>query len=161
MQTGAVIFVLISIASLLGGIWLVILVLRRRAKMQASKSWPTTTATILSSSIPSSRTATDAGTVVRFYADVRYSYRVADREYEGARLGWAGITSDNRATVEHAIKEFHTGARVPVHYDPDDPASAVLRPDVAGVLSRWLWLGIVFIAMGACLLALGWYGRLF
>lgn len=59
---------------------------------------------------------------------VSYAYRVADEEYASSRVRFAVLPSLSRLTT--ASSSSATGTRVEVHYDPANPARAVLEPGV-------------------------------
>ena len=68
--------------------------------------------------------------VYRYQLDLRYAYWVNARDYVGtsAGFGWTAIYG-TREQAETAANRYAPGDNVPVYYDPDHPATAVLEPD--------------------------------
>jgi hypothetical protein len=70
-----------------------------------------------------------------FAVDVRYSYSVAGKSYEGTRVGIREVRQqllDARARAE----SFRTEATVKVFFDPLDPTNALIDRDAGG----WTWV---------------------
>ena len=78
---------------------------------------------------------------------VEYAYTVADHVHASDRWSFAGgeILSDE-ASAERRAKQFPEGAPVTVHYDPEDPATSVIKCGDRGVsLGMWLPGGFTFL----------------
>jgi hypothetical protein len=71
--------------------------------------------------------------------DVAYEYEVAGKRYTGTRYSYDAVRTNTRAW--HAVRDsFPVGSRVPVTYNPDDPAESVLHPGPTGFHLMMLWL---------------------
>lgn len=103
-----------------------------------ARRWPITEGRILASKtksrwMPDTSSASEGSSGGWYYrANVVYEYNVAGNRYEGSRVGmqataWLG---SERAAKKLAAA-FAKGANVEIHYDPDNPRRAVLRPQVA------------------------------
>ena len=93
----------------------------REARMRAQ--WPTVPGWVVRAQVK--RLAADDEAQ---FSDLQvlYTYRVNDREYRGTRL-YAGETGHARV-AEETVSKYRTGADVAVHYNPTDPAVAILEP---------------------------------
>ena len=81
---------------------------------------------------------------------VLYTYRVNNREYRGTRL-YAGGAAHARV-AETTVEKYRTGADVAVHYDPANPAVAILEP--VNLNARFVHLAaLVFGGAGLAMLA--------
>jgi len=117
------------------------LALRRQSA--ASAQWPTGTGKIIGSRIDTETVdnitaVEDEETAGRRHlrhdeevstASVRYSYRVDGREYQSTRLYIGRPVFYGRPGVAAAAAaKYPPQAQVPVYYNPDNPAQAVLEP---------------------------------
>ena len=69
-------------------------------------------------------------TYYRYAPVVAYEYEAAGRKYKNDRIAFGLSPCDSREEAEAMLAGYPKGARVRVHYDPDDPQSSVLQ--VAG-----------------------------
>jgi hypothetical protein len=90
----------------------------------------------------------------RYQTDLRYAYRVGGRDLAGTAIsiGWTEIHG-TREGAEAVIARYPEGSSVDVHYDPADPASAVLEAGTVSASWAPLLLALVFGAAGAGMLA--------
>jgi hypothetical protein len=143
----------IVLPMLLIGVGIVWYARRSRAQIEASKGWPTVQGTIASSSCQ--RRLTDANVYV---AVVNFTYQVSGRDYQGNRLSFGGKVDGNEDEMNKFVAEYPAGKIIPVYYDPQNPAVALLRPDMTGGATVMLWVGLVVtalaIALGVMVLAL-------
>jgi hypothetical protein len=58
---------------------------------------------------------------------VAYEYEAAGRQYKNDLIAFGLGSLDTREEAEAMLGRFPKGARVRVHYDPDDPQSSVLQ----------------------------------
>lgn len=96
--------------------------LRQGLRADASKRWPTTAGIITASALeqlPQNKR--------RYRAAVRYSYQVGAKEYDTDRIFWGG-TEGRRRHMASVVDTYPAGSTVPVHYNPQDPAEAVIDP---------------------------------
>jgi hypothetical protein len=104
-----------------------------------AKSWPVTTGRVVASE------------TTLLYAPapiVRFRYTVGGEEYESDKIQFGRLSSWTEDTARRVATRYPVGAHVKVHYDPDDPDTAVLElaHDAA---RRGVW-------MGAALFVLAW-----
>ena len=85
------------------------------------------------------------------YWKLEYTYTVDGRAYTGTRYAVAGDGRYYRDDLLQILATFPVGARVPVAYNPDDPADAALRPAQPGHLFEWV--GILLAGTVVALLA--------
>jgi hypothetical protein len=112
----------------------------------SARGWERTEGVVLTSSLVRDPYAADRHV---FWAPVvTYSYEVDGTAYTGKRISLTGSGVKNSAggAARQAVHELAAGRRVPVWYDPADPARAALYRH-AGVAS-WVLFG-----MGVCFLA--------
>ena len=133
----------------------------------ASEKWPTTNGSIDLSQLVSGTRRQRLGPVKHYYyPQIRYRYRVGEREYLSERinadsvfiLGARDIT-DFKADPSDAqgiLRRYPGGATVRVFYDPHNPGDALLEP---GPTSNAQWkalFGSLLFASGSVLLLWKW-----
>jgi Protein of unknown function (DUF3592) len=125
------------------GVAVYVVQFRQGLRADASKRWPTSPGSIVSSALEQS-----PGKRWRYRAAVQYRYRVAGKTYEANRVFWGG-NEGRQKHMASVISSYPAGSSVPIHYDPQNPAEAVLNP-TQNVGSRPL----VLYAMGMMTLGL-------
>ena len=94
----------------------------------AARNWPSTTGTLISASVRSSRGS--SSTSRRYQVQLTYRYRVDGKSYTSNRYRLGdGPTAGDYTEREQARQEasrWEEGQEVEVYYDPDEPESAVL-----------------------------------
>ena len=89
------------------------------------------------------------------YYDVNftYSYMVDDKRYLGHQIRlWDPRFQGAKATVKAFVMDNHRGAQVDVHYDPQQPANAVLFPGAdEGRNKVSIWCGSIIFIMSVFL----------
>ncbi len=135
------------------GFWVLILVGMIAFNMVAlailkgwdSKSWPSTNGTIVSSRVKTvttrstSTSKTPGKKRTRYFPEIHYKYQVDGKEFTGNRFAF-GFSNRTKETSKNIVARYPAGAKVPVHYDPDDPEESVLEPGVYTLN----WFGILF-----------------
>jgi hypothetical protein len=140
---GVVIFVVFCSV----GIYLLNKSIKAHRKSKRATQWPTTTATVLESSMEEDPARNAMGAInVNYLIKVKYEYSVSGKIYQGERVTF-GSPSFNFITASNISDQFAEGKQVPVSHDPVDPAESVLAPkNTVGMLS---WVpGAFFVAVG-------------
>jgi len=124
----------------------------RVGKRRQSKSWPTTTATILASRLETHRSEDGATSEVKF----EYGYEVAGRSYKATRWRFGTLPGDGPGSLAH----FKPGSTRAVWYNPNDPAQCTLRPgwtqgDLGMILMSVPVNGFLLVAILAIVLSTG------
>ena len=99
-------------------------------KEKISARWPTTPGTITASVVVEKVSRDkDDNVEIKFYPEVRYSYRIGGREFhcDMRKWGFSELYVD-RDGPEKILAKYPKGGSVPVFYDPADPSNAVLEP---------------------------------
>jgi len=117
-----VMLMLFGVIALAVGVILYVAQFRQGLRADASKKWPKADATILTSALESSPEHKR-----RYRAAIRYRYRVRGKDYESDRIFWAGNEGRKR-NMQSVVATYPKGDGARVHYDPQDPAEAVLDP---------------------------------
>ncbi|MEW6449360.1 MAG: DUF3592 domain-containing protein [Pseudomonadota bacterium] len=114
----------------------------------ACAQWPTAPGWVVRAQVK--RQAADDGDR---YSDLQvlYTYRVNDREYRGTRL-YAGGAPQSRV-AEALVEKYRTGADIAVHYNPADPAVAILEPTSFASARFTNLAAVVFGGAGLAMLA--------
>jgi hypothetical protein len=115
-----------------------------RAQAHASHGWPTVPGVVQESRIDSKWSQHRR----LFRLVLSYRYEIGRDGYDGdmAMFGPSWLTS--RKSTEALAQKYPVGAKVTVHYDPEDPKTAVL--DVSDAIAQennwrvWLFLGFPF-----------------
>lgn len=154
-MAGEWIFFGIGALSFLVGAGLFALADHARRKGARSRTWPWTHALVLESRIEES---TNSRGEEMCAPAIRYRYRAGGKDHESDRIEWGGkaATSD-RAWAQDYVTRFPEGARVKVHYDPDDPGEAVLDPEGMGAANVARFASLVFLTVGVLFMAIAWF----
>jgi len=138
---------------------------RMRQLSSASLGRPTVNGTIVSSDvieewIEEKRSDNDNDSsnvnrkkIPRYQVDLRYAFRVGKRDFVGVNpnWGWTGVYG-RRDTAEQEASRYQPGQTVTVHYDPQHPANAVLKPSNQGGTFAPLVFAAIAAVVGAVLL---------
>ena len=126
--------------------------LQKRADEAAARShdWPTVTGRVVQNMLVT--------TYGRHAPVVAYAYSVDGRDYRRSRIRFGNYTNMNKADAEAILARYPDGGPVEVHYDPDEPGTAVLEPGPAGRswrIAAWaiggplLLLALIFALLAA------------
>jgi len=120
--------VILAIAFLLvidAPIFLAIITVIGRRRIQAAENWKMTFGEIAESGLRTVKKRRKGGT---FVPNVVYTYEVGGQDYRNNRIhfGVDGPTSV-RPWVEEAAAKYPVGKRVNVYYNPQNPADSVLE----------------------------------
>ncbi len=113
-------------------------------KIFASKSWPATPCTILSSRVQSH--SDDDGTT--YSIDILYTYKVNGQTYTSARYNFVGGSSSGFAGKKKVVDQYRPRSRATCYVNPNDPTEAVL---VRGWTTEGIFpfLPVLFLLVGA------------
>jgi len=129
-------------AAVVLGIVLAVESVRARRQAFACAAWPTVPGRVLGARIDTqivdNLTASDEGESGRRHrpaddvvsgAKVRYAYQVGGRDYQSTRI-YVGrpVLSGNPRDAAAIVAKYPPNARVSIHYNPGNPAEAVLEP---------------------------------
>ena len=152
MSSGLIILLVILVTILIGA-GLAWYARRQRARAEVAKQWPTADGTIVSSYVGTRSTDAD-GVSVTHVAVVNFSYQVSGASYQSNRLTFGGNVEGSQAKMTELVGEYPAGKIVPVRYDPKNPATAVLRPDITSAANTMFWVGLLIVAIGVALAAM-------
>ncbi len=79
-----------------------------------------------------------------YTVDVRYSYEVEGRRFEGDRLRYGNESHDSRASAREEQSLLAVGKEVQVYYDPKTPSQSVL---IKGIGLSWLGMALGMMAL--------------
>ena len=130
---------------------------------KASTAWPTVQGTVTSSEVNrESKTRRTNGRSRRsttYSAEVSYTYQVEGAEYSANRVSFGEYSSSNASHAQSIVSRFPAGKEVPVHYNPEDPSTAVLEAGVSWSSYIPLGLGAIFSIVGLIVVAALFFGR--
>lgn len=118
---------------------------REHRQAQDAARWPTAEATILSCSLR------DLGPVEQGVR-LEYSYEVGGHRYVGTRY-YRNDALDSDPELERFVDAHPPGTRLLVHYDPGDPAFAVVATRARRQSRIQYWMGFVLMAGAVIALA--------
>lgn len=120
-----------------------------RRLARASTQWPVTDGKILAAHVATKTHQVPGSRYLYYVPQARYSYEVAGRRYEGdvIRAGIEQFGYGGEVQAQAQIARYPVGATVPVHYDPDNPSTAVLEAAEVGGARNILGGGI-FVLLG-------------
>jgi Protein of unknown function (DUF3592) len=114
--------IIFGVIALAIGVAVYVVQFRQGLRADASKKWPTSRGTIVSSALeqtPENKR--------RYRAAVQYRYRAGGKNYESNRIFWGG-NEGRQKHMTSVVASYPAGGEVRVHYDPQNPAEAVLDP---------------------------------
>src|SRR5579863_2176834 len=136
------------------GVALYVSQFRQGLRATASKRWPLSPGTVIASALEKSPDGR-----WRYRAAVQYRYRAGGKEYQSDRIFWGG-NEGRQKHIASVIAAYPQGSKVSVHYDPQNPAEAVLDP-AQHIGSRPLVLyAMAMITLGLFVLTGGVYALL-
>jgi hypothetical protein len=124
-------------------------ILQDLAHQSLATRYPRASGTITHSQVVQHRG--NDGTTYGF--EVRYSYEVDGRSYEGTRYRYGSWNSSDRDLADDAARRFPVGATVSVFHHPETPADAVL---LTGVQGHDLFM-LLFMSPFNLVMFGGWY----
>jgi Protein of unknown function (DUF3592) len=124
---------------------------KARRGSASSKSWPTVPGAITASAVKVPRALTsDEDTDCS--VEIRYSYRVGAKDYEGKRIHSGRDAMTTRLIAEEVTAKYPVGSHVDVHYRPDRPGTAVLEPRDTANLAALIAFLVVFSCIAGVLI---------
>jgi hypothetical protein len=124
----------------------------QRAKFAPSKYWPSVVGTITASTLEKANAKGPS-----YSAAVRYSYRVAGKDYESNRIFW-GPNEGTQKEMADIVAAYPVGRDVWVQHEPKNPANAVLEPGRnTGLTASVLFYAVAMMALGLVALGAGLY----
>jgi hypothetical protein len=161
------VYALPLVAFLVAGLGIVAFA-KGRQQAKASAQWPTSPGTITTSAIVEEKIEDKKADgddtpgfnqrqqrfTLRYRVDLRFAYRVAQRDYVGTTWAWGWTPIYGRRELAEKITgQYPKGQQVTVYYDPAQPDIAVLEPaNRQGSLAPLIF-GAIFAVGGAVLLA--------
>lgn len=129
-------YLITSIFIVLGG-WMLYRAYAPRLKSKQAIKWPTTDAKIIEAEVEEDRARSATGKAnIAFVPTVKYQYKVNGSPFEGSRITFARAGFDF-LDASNIRDQFAVGQKVPVYYNPSNPADSVLKPKAtAGMFSR-------------------------
>ena len=134
--------------------------LRVRRQAAAGEAWPATQGTVLFSQVQEHRSTNNSGgTSYSYSALVQYQYSIAGQEYRSNNLDFSDLgmggwqVSGGYKQAEAKAAQFAVGRTVPVYYNPENPAEAVLEKKSSG--QAILVIGTILVAAFGCGMFIG------
>lgn len=133
------------------GVVLFINAVKTRRKAEESLFWPTTPGLIKSATMREHTHHDSKGhrKPSTYEPVIEYTYAVIDQPYTGNKIALGAKSFDSHQAFE-IFNRFPVGNNVDVHYNPQDPAEAVLETHFQGQVTAF----IIAIAIGVIGLAL-------
>jgi hypothetical protein len=125
---------------------------RNNQRARASQQWAETMGIVGASDVQMRRSSnSEGGTTTSYYPEIFYEYTVAGTKYVGQRVNFgSAIGYGNRNTAQAIADRYVPGNPVRVHYNPVNPADAVLERE-AGTSSKIFYWAAVFILLLLCI----------
>jgi Protein of unknown function (DUF3592) len=100
-----------------------------RKRIAGSVNWPTVQGQVIASEFQTVRATINTNAQTSYTAKFHYRYKVGTSGFESRRIAWGTKSGWASPEAPQAFVAAHpTGSAVTVHYDPADPAMAVLDP---------------------------------
>lgn len=130
---------MIETVTLAVGGGLIALAIWLRTKSNQCRSWPTVDGVVLESRVDHSNLET-------MKPVLRYEYVVGGRKFVGFRVSYSGY-GVSRSAMEALLAPYKAGETVRVHYDPGNPAHAVLNARGTSDWLYWFVAGLMFFVL--------------
>lgn len=119
---------------------------------KASKSWPSVDGVVIESRVETKK-SNDRKDGPTYKAVVVYKYEVGGEEFSSDRIWFGGeVSTSKRTQMRDIVKGYPEGQPTEVHYDPENPAEAVLQPGVFFTSYFMIIFGAVFAVPGGIML---------
>jgi hypothetical protein len=120
-----------------------------------ANDWPTTMGEVTQSYIQ-----TQHGREGTTYSPVVfYTYQVDGFSYTSNRVSMMTVSSSDYSQAANVVERYSVGSMVEVHYDPDQPSSAMLETGMGGMAWIVLLVGGSFAAIGFLGAAWAWRSK--
>ena len=138
------------------------------SKKNGKKTWPQTTGEIIQSNADAIEEVINRERYDKnkhFGLDIRYTYRVNLTSYESSKVSEAayeGITgiAYSEERVRAYAKQYQTGTKVTVYYDPENPENSILIPSApTGLLVFFILMGVSVLFCGLSFLMVYYTGN--
>jgi hypothetical protein len=145
---GTIISLTVAIPMLIVALVFMYLAMRAGGRARASRKWNTTTGRVIASSLEPRRShSSTGGYSTSYYPQVMYEYEVNGQKYLNNRLNFGrDVGSGFTGIAQQWIAKYPVGAMIEVHYDPNDPAQAVLER-TGGASSKIFWVVAIIILL--------------
>ena len=114
----------------------------------AEKRFQSTQGVVLSSRIESHTTTSDGRTSTTYSPEITYRYEVDGKTYTSSQYAYGMGSTSEYGYVSGLVERHPAGKKIPVYYDPDDPAEAILQLEAPAVLYFMLLFLQPFLAVG-------------
>jgi uncharacterized protein DUF3592 len=120
----------------------------------ASQSWPTVEGKVIQATVNE-----HVGIARRYSPRVEYKYQVQGKSYIGRRYQVINWEADKSWLAEEAVRGLKAGKPVTVHYNPENPAQAVLKPGLLRQQYTIVAIPFVMFLFGLILLFMTFIGE--
>ncbi len=143
------------------GVFIAYGMVRLRVKTAQALNWPKVTGTIITSELETWTRPRSKGPPIRMFgATIRFAYEVDGKPYESDQVQLGGTRETSLSgEFERLVARYPEGKRVPVHYDPRDPATAVIEPGKLGGIFNMAMVAGGFLLVGAAMIGATFLGR--
>ena len=100
-----------------------------RKDVATSVEWPSVEGKVIKSELSPSTFARRRGGV-NYSPNIRYSYTVNGRKLTSNRIMFGGVMAGRASKMQKYIERYPEDSIVKIYYDPTNPESAVLEPNV-------------------------------
>jgi hypothetical protein len=140
---------------ILGGVAVLLLVIGwfQGREARAAASWNSTQGEIMETIVEKYQySSSEGGTSTGYRPRIIYGYRVNGKEYVGERLNFGtAVHSSIKGLADNKAKQFPTGSRVTVYYNPNDPNDATLERKTPATTLLYVIGAVMFLAaIGTC-----------
>lgn len=137
------------------GVFFIVFSLRSQKKAVESQSWPSTSGQVIKAILRKSEGVEDEDghTHPLYYPLVDYEYTVNGQVYTSNRLSFGSRKTFNRQNqAAEELDRYPIGKQVVVHYNPVQPAEAVLETKQVIGSQLSMILGVVCLLISVCIL---------
>lgn len=128
--TAITLIIALCLGGVFGGLGIGLLLFgnNQRKRGGVSQNWPAVMGTVLSANLSQQSRRNSQGYHDVTYAPVvEYTYEVNGNSYRSDKINSGWTVSYDLSTAQNKINQYQPGASVTVHYNPANPADAVLE----------------------------------
>ena len=118
-------------------------------KAQASKSWPTVSGVVKTSTVTVSETRDHKKRSTMYTPEIAFAYEIEGHSYVSSQIGVSsGYSSSSSSSAYQLTSKYPVGEHVEVAYDPANPSFAVLETGASWSTYFIYYMGPGFVGLG-------------
>jgi len=135
---------IVSLASLMGGIGFIVASIYNISFAMKSENWPTTEANILNVDIE--KVSMKAG--YQYEIKILYEYYIENKRYISNRYSFGESETSDKYKIEKLVNKLKGQKNITVFYNPNDPNTSVIETGMQWRHWKILFFSVLFLGLG-------------